>query len=92
MTDNALHPGDICRHGTNSHPRYRVIHVHEGRVWLRDVDNGTDAVVDAGLCHRIVEEPPGTDEPHHHVEPGRFSNPPGQPAGPPDWLEKKPRP
>ena len=87
-----LHPGDVCRHGPNSHPRYRVIHVHEDRVWLRDVDTGADAVVDAGLCHRVEREPTGGDEPHHEAQPGLFSNPPGQPAGPPEWLEKKPRP
>ena len=89
-----LHPGDICRHGPNRHPRYRVIHLYEGRIWLRDIDSGVDAVVDAGLCHTIEHdhEPASGDEPHHDQQPGLFSNPPGQPAGPPEWLEKKPRP
>ena len=92
MSEQGLQPGDLCRHGENSHPRYRVIHVHEGRVWLRDVDSGVDAVVDDCLCRKIADEAPAGDEPHHDAQPGLFSNPPGQPSGPPDWVADKPRP
>ena len=92
MTDGVeLKEGDLCRHGRNSHPRYRVIHVHEDRVWLRDIDSGADAVVDVRVCHRIEQEPSVADAPHHEPHPGPFTDPP-EPPGVPTWPDGTPRP
>jgi hypothetical protein len=45
-----LKSGDLCHHGSNALPLYRVIAVDEGRVWLRDVNTDADAVVDLFRC------------------------------------------
>jgi hypothetical protein len=45
-----LKPGDLCHHGANALPLYRVIWIDGDKVWLRDVNNGNDAVVDLVRC------------------------------------------
>lgn len=46
----ALEPGDLCHHGQNALPLYRVIWVDDGKAWLRDVNSGSDSVVQLGKC------------------------------------------
>lgn len=48
--DFGLQPGDLCHHGANALPLYRVIWVHEDKAWLRDVNSGADSVVELGRC------------------------------------------
>ena len=59
--------GDLCHHGSNLLPTYRVIWIDGPKVWLRDVSNGQDAVVDLAHCHKLrdalarqldLDEPP----------------------------------
>lgn len=45
-----LKPGDLCHHGANALPLYRVIWVDEGRAWVRDVNSGQDSVVHLEAC------------------------------------------
>ena len=56
--DGGLKPGDLCHHGQNALPAYRVVWVDSGKVWLRDLSTGQDAVVEASQCRRM-DEPPG---------------------------------
>jgi hypothetical protein len=46
-------PGDIVRRGENHHPHYRVIATSGHRAWVRDVQYGTDHVVELQDFHRI---------------------------------------
>lgn len=48
-----LQPGDLCHHGSNLLPTYRVIWIDDGKAWLRDVNTGQDAVVAIGRCHKL---------------------------------------
>lgn len=52
----ALQPGDLCLTGANASPKFRVIAVDEGRVWVRDVETGADAVIAADRCKRIADD------------------------------------
>lgn len=54
-----LQPGELCHHGANALPLYRVIWVDDGKAWLRDVNTGSDSVVPLGRCRPRLEE---TDE------------------------------
>jgi len=44
---------DLVRTSENFHPHYSVIAVADDRVWIRDVQHGTDHVVPIGKCQRI---------------------------------------
>jgi hypothetical protein len=78
-----LKRGDICRHGTNAFPRYRVIHVDGDKVWLRDVDTGADAVVDVANCRLVTHEDLQPVAPQHEPdEPDSLRNPPPGPGAP----------
>jgi hypothetical protein len=46
-------PGDIIRRGENLHPHYRVIATSGPMAWVRDVQYGTDHVVELEGFHRI---------------------------------------
>ena len=56
-----LRPGDLCHHGANVLPLYRVIWIDAGKVWLRDVNNGTDSVVALERCRGCMEGEPGSE-------------------------------
>lgn len=45
-----LRPGDLCHHGDNSYPLYEVVHVRDGRAWLRDVSSGVEGLVSVHRC------------------------------------------
>jgi hypothetical protein len=51
-----LQPGDLCHHGANALPMYRVIWIDDGRVWLRDVNTDVDTVAPLGRCRPCLEE------------------------------------
>lgn len=73
----SLEPGDLCHHGSNLLPTYRVIWVDEGKAWLRDVNTGQDAVVTIGQCHRIGADLVQAEEPS--VQPSGVTWPDGTP-------------
>lgn len=67
QSDPGLQPGDLCHHGHNALPLYRVIWVDSDKAWLRDVNSGGDSVVQLGNCQacspNLVEtEPPITPQ------------------------------
>lgn len=46
-------PGDLIRTGPNPYPRYRVVAVSGGKVWVRNMTTSADAVVDCARCALI---------------------------------------
>lgn len=50
-----LQSGDLCHHGTNALPLYRVIWIDDGKAWLRDVNNGADSVVSLDRCRACAD-------------------------------------
>lgn len=86
--DGVLEPGELCHHGSNLLPTYRVVWVDGDKVWLRDANTGEDAVVATGQCHRLkelpVRRPPSTDQ-------GAQAEALKQPSGP-TWPDGTPRP
>ena len=58
-----LAPGDLCHHGPNALPLYRVIWVDGGKAWLRDVNTDADAVVELDRCRTCWTEQDGRAEP-----------------------------
>ena len=46
--------GDVIRTGENSHPHYQVIALSEDRVWVRDLQHGTDHVIPIERCRKIA--------------------------------------
>ncbi len=51
--DERIEAGDLVRTGTIAFPHYRVIAVHGDKVWLRDVQYGSDGITSLNLCRRI---------------------------------------
>ena len=45
--------GDLIRTSANLYPHYEVIAVADGRVWIRDVQRGTDPIVPIDRCRKI---------------------------------------
>lgn len=45
--------GDLIRTSPNHYPRFRVIALSGGRVWIRDVQFGTDHVVAIYRCRKL---------------------------------------
>ncbi len=45
-------PGDIVVTGASFWPRYQVIAVVDGRVWLRDVQTQMDAIIGYDRCRQ----------------------------------------
>jgi hypothetical protein len=77
-----LAPGDLCHHGPNALPLYRVIWIDGGKAWLRDVNTDADAVVDLDRCRTCWTEKDGWLDPE--------MDPPPMPA-PVRWPDGTPR-
>ncbi len=78
MTDEApLSPGDLCHHGANELPAYRVIWVDGDKAWVRDVNTGQDSVVQVGRCVRMGEAAAPSDD--SEIDPGGLTWPDGRP-------------
>ncbi len=45
--------GDLVRTGANSFPQYQVIAVCGDKVWVRDVQYGSDGITSLDLCRKI---------------------------------------
>ena len=55
--DEQILAGDLVRTGANAFPRYRVIAVHGDKVWVRDVQYGSDGITKLSLCRKINGPP-----------------------------------
>ena len=51
--DEQIMTGDLVRTGPNAFPHYRVIAVYGDKVWVRDVQYGSDGITNLGLCRKI---------------------------------------
>lgn len=51
--DEQILTGDLVRTGANAFPHYKVIAVHGDKVWVRDVQYGTDGITSLALCRKI---------------------------------------
>ena len=51
--DEDILAGDLVRTGANAFPYYKVIAVHGDKVWVRDVQYGTDGLTSLMLCRKI---------------------------------------
>jgi len=51
--DEEILAGDLVRTGPNAFPYYKVIAVHGEKVWVRDVQYGTDGITSLTLCRKI---------------------------------------
>jgi hypothetical protein len=78
-----LAPGDLCHHGPNALPMYRVIWTDSGKAWLRDVNTGADAVVDLERCRACWAEKDG---------PPAVQSEPAPMPEPVRWPDGSPRP
>lgn len=79
QANHDLQPGDLCHHGSNALPLYRVIWIDDGRVWLRDVNNGMDSVVHLDRCHACATEVAEALEPVEAPMPAGVTWPDGTP-------------
>ena len=52
--DEQILAGDLVRTGANAFPQYRVIAVCGDKVWLRDVQYGSDGITTLSLCRKIT--------------------------------------
>ncbi len=48
-----IEAGDLVRTGANSFPHYRVIAVFGDKVWVRDMQYGSDGITALNLCRKI---------------------------------------
>jgi hypothetical protein len=55
--DEQIVQGDIVRTGANPTPSFHVVAVSGDRAWLRDLQNGAEAVVDVRRCRRLNGAP-----------------------------------
>jgi hypothetical protein len=49
-----IHPGDIVRTGENFHPHYEVLAVNGEKAWVRNVQNGADALALLSRCRKVA--------------------------------------
>lgn len=45
--------GDLVRTGPNLFPHYTVVAVHGDKVWVRNTENGSDALAFLDRCRKI---------------------------------------
>jgi hypothetical protein len=50
-----IHTGDLVRTGPNLYPHHRVIAIHGDKAWLRNLQNGQDAVANLNRCRKLTE-------------------------------------
>ena len=46
-----LHPGDLISSEAGGMPIYRITALRDGRVWMRDMDDGSDRAMAPGTFH-----------------------------------------
>jgi hypothetical protein len=55
--DEHIAAGDLVRTGANAFPQYNVIAVYGDKVWVRDVQYGSDGITSLALCRKINGAP-----------------------------------
>jgi hypothetical protein len=55
--DEEIRPGDLVRTSENLFPHYRVIAVHQDKVWVRNEDTGVDGLTTLVRCRKINGQP-----------------------------------
>jgi len=55
--DEQILAGDLVRTGANAFPYFRVIAVYGDKVWVRDMQYGSDGVTNLALCRKINGPP-----------------------------------
>ncbi|WP_395672730.1 hypothetical protein [Phenylobacterium sp.] len=53
--EEEIRVGDTVRCGPNHHPHYEVIALHGEKAWLRNIQNGADALAPITRCRRLDE-------------------------------------
>jgi len=48
--------GDLVRTGENAFPHFTVLAVHDGKAWVRNVQNHQDSVIDLDRCRKLAGE------------------------------------
>lgn len=48
-----IRPGDLVRTGENFHPHYEVLAVHGEKAWVRNLQNGADALALLSRCRKL---------------------------------------
>ena len=51
--DEQIVAGDLVRTGANAFPHYQVIAVYGEKVWVRDVQYGSDGITNLSVCRKI---------------------------------------
>jgi hypothetical protein len=51
--DEQIAAGDLVRTGANAFPHYQVIAVYGEKVWVRDVQYGSDGITNLSVCRKI---------------------------------------
>jgi hypothetical protein len=51
--DEHIEAGDLVRTGPNMFPHYQVIAVNGDKVWVRDVQYGSDGIANLNQCRKI---------------------------------------
>jgi hypothetical protein len=49
--------GDLVRTGANLFPHYKVIAINGDKAWVRNTENGTDALAELDRCRKINGQP-----------------------------------
>lgn len=55
--DEHIAAGDLVRTGANAFPHYRVIAVYGDKVWVRDLQYGSDGITSLTVCRKINGAP-----------------------------------
>lgn len=51
--DSMIGPGDLVRTSENHFPHFKVIAVHQDKVWVRNVETGADGLTTLVRCRKI---------------------------------------
>lgn len=51
--DDVIRSGDLVRTSQNYFPHYRVIAVHQDKVWVRNIETGVDGLTALRRCRKI---------------------------------------
>lgn len=51
--DDVVGVGDLVRTSDNHFPHYRVIAIHQDKVWVRNVETGADGLTTLTRCRKI---------------------------------------
>jgi hypothetical protein len=51
--DEQILAGDLVRTGPNAFPYFKVIAVYGDKVWVRDVQYGSDGITRLAVCRKI---------------------------------------